>query len=287
MFIRDRSTILNTADSISDAGSTASSIFFTKDYDLEYDRYGYLYLSNQGGIVQYYAPEDADGNFASGHLGAPVCPLAYDKTNDQFYFFDSNYDLYVSSDGAASISLSDSNFTSWWDYVLAVDKSGYVYASAGGGAETPYIVKLSVSGSVATVVASVPYSSLGLSDGTYGNLALEDMTVKDGKLYIAAAEHYDDSGSPLHHGKIVEVELSDLSKSREIGWSSTTPTNPQTQFYGPSRFIAIAPRKLIVSDEGFDSGQIDRVVEVDLDSWTIDQIQDVSSSVNFFNTYQY
>ena len=115
-------------------------------------------------------------------------------------------------------------------------------------------------------------------------LEIRDMTVKDERLYVLAGQNVG-YGVP-HHGKLVEIDLSSLLKTRELGWTSADyPTDPATQLYGPQRFIALAPRKLIVADEGSDgSGDVDRVVEFDLESWTISDIG-LDGVVTFFNSY--
>jgi hypothetical protein len=73
------------------------------------------------------------------------------------------------------------------------------------------------------------------------------------------------------------------------------PDRPETQFYGPKRFIGIAPKKLYVADDGFTvTGSYgnqtevnqNRVVEVDLDAKAISGsgLQDASE---FFVQYDF
>ncbi len=275
------------ADSLSDPEPTSMTKRLDTEYDLEFDRYGYLYFSDADGILQYSAPEaNAVYSGTHGHIGVPSNPLAYDKRNDQFFFL---------LDGELRESLHNTNISldggSFYDNALAVDAEGYVYASLTQGESYPFIAKLSVVGGTAAIVRTATYESLGLGyreayegESWFYPLHVADMQVKDGRLYIAAGEH---DGTALHHGKIVEAALSDLEKLREIGWSSTTPTNPDKQFYGPTRFLAVAPRKLIVADEGAEgAAEVDRVVEVDLDSWEFGGIG-LEGAVSFFNDYAF
>jgi hypothetical protein len=154
------------------------------------------------------------------------------------------------------------------------------------------ISKLSLSGTTLTDAVSVPVSALGLAtEDTV--LMPTDMIVKDGVLYIAAV-HIDAPGAlnysteSYSRGKIVAVNTATMTKLWETGWvpseSDRFPTDSRTQLYGPRRFVAIAPKKLYVFDEGFyidpnlklspgigfyPYKDVDRVAEIDLESHTI------------------
>jgi hypothetical protein len=186
--------------------------------------------------------------------------------------------------------LSPDGYYSFAAGSVAVDKDGYIYAPVMKYiSDVPYyyIAKFALGAQADVVfgtqlIAVADFSALGLTDGT--DLRIEDMTIVDGKLYIAAGEH--DYYGAYHRGKIVEVNTSNMAKLREFGWSPTSlPSSPSTQFYGPKRFLGVAPGKLIVADEGALSGaNIDRVAEVDLDSGTIAGIWFLNT-VNFFSDY--
>lgn len=280
----ENASYIYAADSVFDTAPAQTQVYLDSGRDLEFDRYGYLYASDADGIMKYSNPEDPDGS-DTDHSGLPETdsPLAYDKTRDYFYFISGG--LASSADGLtislpAGWSLSDPP-------ALAVDPSGYVYASLNNAEYGPCIARLSVSGTTATVVAAASYESLGLTVGMVeiSQLTVSDMQVKDGRLYIAAGEHQPNSS--LHHGKIVEARLSDLAWLREIGWADATDSvpisDPSNHFYGPTRFVALAPRKLVFADEGLDAVEgkdINRVVEVDLDTWSV-------SGVSGIWTYDY
>lgn len=289
----ENASYIYAADSVFDTAPAQTQVYLDSGRDLEFDRYGYLYASDADGIMKYSNPEDPDGS-DTDHSGLPETdsPLAYDKTNDQFYFYyydiDANY--LRNSLTNSNIIFADSSW-SFRDFSLAVDPSGYVYASLNNAGYGPCIARLSVSGTTATVVAAASYESLGLTVGMVeiSQLTVSDMQVKDGRLYIAAGEHQPNSS--LHHGKIVEARLSDLAWLREIGWADATETtpipDPSKHFYGPTRFVALAPRKLIFADEGIigDTIDINRVVEVDLDTWSVSGVS-AELSLTLFANYR-
>jgi hypothetical protein len=167
---------------------------------------------------------------------------------------------------------------------LASDTSGnlYTYASRGSVPTEYGVLKFSSANPLSFAFASE--GSLGIT-----NLDIRDMTVKDGKLYILAGRDVW-TGYTTHHGKLVEVDPTSLTKTRELGVSpGIYPSNPEVQFYGPQRFIALKPRKLVIADEGLVAvnAQIDRIVEVDLESWSFSQTRDVTADISFFHAYSF
>lgn len=263
-----------------------------------FDRFGRLYFSTDSALrwVDSIPGTPTDILTTGSGLNNSPSGLAIDNRNNRLFWVEQGegselYFLDMTSDSPFATQLfeGDSSFNG---NAVAVDSEGYVYIGAYRySSESDGIAKLRIVFNGETMEAELAgfatYEALDLgywvtSGETYFQyLSIEDMTVKDDKLYIAAGEHWDE----VHHGKIVEARLSDLAKQREFGWSGTTPIpNPQTQFYGPTRFLAIAPRKLIVSDEGNDGSERDRAVEVDLDTGSLSGIRDLVE-VDFFNTY--
>jgi hypothetical protein len=264
------------------------------DSDFQFDNRGYLYLNGPQGIYRY---SRVNGEFTSEVVSDWLSgDLAYDAPRNRLYNF---YD----GDGAGLLlfDVTESTMTQYevvspddsYNFSagsVAVDKDGYIYVPLRryiNDVPNYYIAKLSLGDLVDIVfgtqlVAIADFESLGLTDGT--NLQVEDMTVTDGKLYIAAGEH--DYYGTYHRGKIVEVSTSNMAKLREFGWSNTSlPNAPSKQFYGPKRFLGLAPRKLIIADEGAVSGvDIDRIAVVDLDSGTISGTY-FENAVSFFATY--
>jgi len=172
--------------------------------------------------------------------------------------------------------------------VVAVDSDGYVYLY---GYDTvlgigKFRINPDVEGDVAEMVAFKDYETLGLTyyDGVSYPLIINDLQVKSNRLYIAGSTN---GGLGNYYGKIVEISTDDLSPNRDIGWSAETPTSTDAlAFFGPTRFLAIAPRKLYLSDEGLfeSSTEVDRVVEVDLDSGAISAVGQLGA-VSFFIDY--
>lgn len=256
--------------------------------DYEFDRYG-RFIYSAGSV--FYAVNVNAGNPVS--LGLQGSNLAYDKSRDWLYswYDDDGTAFYGYSFVETSPSPFEISGPSGYGYSsgsVAVDAAGFVYIPVyQNETELEGIAKVSIDAPSGGYAASqvIIFSSLD-SLGLAPPLDIRDMTVKDGKLYVLAGEN--DSYLGIHHGKVVEIDLATLTRNRELGWTnSDTPTSPSTQFYGPQRFIALAPRKLIFADEGYDgTSNVDRVVEVDLDSWSISAIG-LEGAVSFFNDYMY
>lgn len=246
-----------------------------------FDHYGRIFLRYGAGAPFISLFSNPTQLFDSTPLTYDF-PFAYSRNDNALYFavsstlyfVDLSSDPVVETDLGLPVSINSMQ-------TVAVDPDGHVYVAGDTGEGDYSVVKLAIdaaSGLEVRLLKMASYASLGLNVGLYGNLQVKDMTVRNGRLYIAAAENSD-----VHHGKVVEVSLSDLTKTREIGWSTTTPTSPSTQFYGPSRFLAIVPRKLIVADEGYDgSNDRNRIVEIDIDSWNMTA---ANTTVTFFNSY--
>ncbi len=272
-------SIWSTADSITSAPDSLDWTYWGGFF--QFDRYGRLItLDYQDGLVLYNSPFDAQ------YLGAtfPVAPFVYDPVEDGLYIADSGSSLTFVDSSFTTSSLDLDQAFETVD-AIAVDDDGFIYLAG-----YDRVVKFRVDHdlSTATQVRSATYESLGLGYWTtyldqdlqpvpyFQILNVQDMIVKDGRLFIAVAGQ--DNG--YYHGKIVEVHRTDLTQVRDIGWSPTSPTSPATQFYGPTRFLALAPRKLILSDEGYidGPGNVNRVIAVDIIDWTFSGIglEDVS-----------
>jgi len=251
-------------------------IYLSTSTDFSFDRYGLLYFST-GGDVYRITTLVSDSAMVPLPVttGEVIDNISMDIKNNRLYFI--YYGLYyvdLSNSIQYTVSLPGTYQTD--GSPLAVDGAGNLYCLVTLTSNDHYVAKLRIDGTTATLIASVPIADLGLT-----GLTVNDMEVTNGKLYIIAAEH----AISLHHGKVVELRLSDLALLNDIGWCPTTPTSPETQFYGPGRFLAVTPRKLYISDEGYDGGSnIDRVVEVDTDSDTISAVG-LLGAASFFANY--
>jgi hypothetical protein len=217
--------------------------------------------------------------------------LAYDRGSDILYAFsdgDGSF-LYGYNYGSETAAVYTANEPLDYNFgigSIAVDAQGYVYAPLyHNTSESDGIGKIAVgnpSGGFAETQAVLfkPLADLGFAPP----LEIRDMTVKDGRLYVLVGENIS-FGTP-HHGKLVELDLDTFVTIRELGWTSANyPTDPATQLYGPQRFIALAPRKLILADEGSDGiADVDRVVEIDIEAWSMSDIA-LEGVVTFFNSY--
>ncbi len=269
---------LISVDSILNPGTPSSNYYgFLSEADFEFDRYGRLLISTENPIRIL----DNINNENITIINAWGTSMAIDYTNNRLFILGDGQILMADLNLASPISaamVSQPSGASIEYQGLAVDGVGNIYVSS---------VIDNVSGLVKFSMIN-PESYIFTSKQALGiaSLTIKDLAVKDGKLYVLAAENVW-NGSTIHHGKLLELQLDDLSVSRVLGASSGTyPGDPDTQFYGPQRFIAIAPRKLIISDEGLLVGNndIDRVVQVDIPSWTIEMIG-LEGQVNFFRTY--
>jgi hypothetical protein len=258
--------------------------------DYEFDRYGRLIFSS--GNVYNVANESVVDIVPFLLTGLNGHMLAYDRGRDilySSYFTGLVYNLfsysYASATPSAVIITPPLGYT-FSALGVAVDSNGYVYALLQHTSTTiKGLSKLSIGSpsggtSSSTVIQFSSLESLGVGDP----LSIRDMTVKDNSLYLLAGENA--YFSVPHRGKLVEIDLISLERSRELGWSASDyPSSPTEQFYGPQRFIALAPRKLIIADEGYDgASDIDRVVEVDITAWAFSDLSAEGIS-SFFYSY--
>jgi hypothetical protein len=138
-----------------------------------------------------------------------------------------------------------------------------------------------------TIGTIVTFAAADLNDGSGKPLVVEDMAAIGDTVYILARD-VDHESRTRSRGKIVALRTADLGNPRSAGWSEAAyPTDPSSQFYGPARFIGIAPGKLYVADDGYSSpyANANRVVEVTLDPLSISGVSAVPSNVTFFEEY--
>jgi hypothetical protein len=285
------------ADSISDPGPYTGSILGNSNSsDFEFDRVGRLFT-----LLGATSPTI---NLSINGTTTGIVPLT-GINGDSFGMDRRHNKLYVLSNAGYSLSVVDlSNSlivatsvdlgsTGYWyeNGSIAVDADGYVYVPGGTEATvgaTNGIMRIDASNPSAPRVLKLEgYEQLGLGyyvASTFYQLPIKDMSIVDGMLYVLL-NNADSVYLPDYRGKLVEIDIATLTKAREMGWSSVAPiTDPATQFYGPQRFLAIKPRSLVFADEGFDSADIDRLIEVNLDLWTIAGIK-TGGTINFFNQY--
>lgn len=257
----------------------------TESTDFELDAYGRVYMAGNG-VMQFTAMEEE----AIGLTESVTTDLAYDPSLQVLY---ANYDM----ENLRRFDVSGESYTQL--YIMS--PAGYSYGNSLGSAIAAgngflymtvlnqdldknglakMVVTPGTEDAQSSVVAFVTLASLGISSP----FQVKDMTVKDGVLYILVAESsvytYIYSDDLISRGKLIAVSTTNLAKLWEIGYSGTNlPNNPAKQFYGPVRFVGVAPKKLYIADEGFrwqfttnidgNPINVDRVIEVDLDQQTI------------------
>lgn len=294
---------LKFADSITGpAAQTVQMDYMSDESDFELDSYGRIF-SDGSGIYHYTNLSDAPVQLSA----ATSNDLAYDASQTrlyQMYDQDGVY-IYYYNVGATTPTQVDIEAPSGYDFNFAAYGSGvaaadgFLYATV-MSQDVYYLGKFTVPEGSSLVVANlqqaVTLSSLGIS----GNLRIRDMIVKDGVLYIAVSEsnmaYYVDE--LVSRGKVIAVSASTLGAPLwTVGGASTgfpTSANKNVQFFGPARFVGVAPKKLYLADEGFtwlessnfpgNPTNVDRVVEVDLESHKITAVG-LDGEATFFEDF--
>jgi hypothetical protein len=260
-----------------------NSVSLVSDSDIDYDRYGNLYFSSDGTIYRR-STLDANSLIPATQVTTSevISNISMDRKSNRLFFINSGLHYLELSDSLQYTVILPGTYETD-GYPLALDNSENLYCLVTLTSNDHYLAKLHIDGTTSTLVASVSLSDLGLV-----GLTVRDMTVKDGKLYLLAGENW--QGSTTHqHGKLVEIDPVTMTKTRELGWSADHPTDPATQLYGPQRFLALAQHKLIFADEGLVvideiNTNVDRVVEVDLETWSISAIG-LEDAVTFYYDY--
>jgi hypothetical protein len=274
------------------------------------DAYGRLFVGGYG----LWLYSSALGQNPEAQLSDnEVHSIAFDPSTNALYSFEENegiYLIYRDLSGASTVPYdvivsSEAQLNDSYGLSLAAG-AGFMYAPVFSSSQDAYgIGKFAVTktgeSAQATVVAFTPFSAIGIDYAS--GLKVNDMIVRDGVLYIAAAVHGNPNGnvypyylnSMKSRGKVIALSTADLTKLWEVGMTDTpVPTSPATEFYGPARFVGVAPRKLYVADEGFsweDSPSyydqvtdVNRVVEINLDTGEIEAIG-LNGEATFFENF--
>lgn len=282
--------------------------------DYEFDKYGRLYVTGNNVVRYSYLGDPSPDSSIVGWATS----LAMDKQRNRLYMIGDGSLAFadLSSAPPVIVSIALPNGYYLGSNGLAVDGDGSVYVDGYDPSDSPSIIKLSIgspvgSNAISVVLSSIVLESLHLTyfeAGYQYPFSIQDMTVTDSILYVLASDMNAPSGGPSSgfdtssksRGKLVAISCASLSFVFELGWSGDAnrfPANPQTQFFGPRRFVAVAPRKLIILDDGFTVGVIpyypyvdqDRVIEIDLDDQSVVAIgQDgVTDYIKYSSFYAY
>ena len=301
---------LYTADSMTGARSSIGYYNYYGEYsDFEFDQYGRVYMLGMSGFNRN-ADLEMTGHDSITPGNCDDYGLAFAPSQNRLYYFydtDNNELQYadISQAEPVGVWVYHPSEVMYFQRVVAADEAGSVYAcSFMEVANQEKVVKMNVGSETAgyadaTQLLSVPYSDIGLTSGG-APLTVQDLYAKDGVLYIAASEvnaaDLYPADNAFSRGKVIALRTSDFSKLWETGWSGDAnklPTNPATQFYGPVRFVAIAPKRVYVADDGFSWDglkgglhytDVDRVVELDAETGTFQAIG-LDGAVSFFSEY--
>jgi len=183
---------------------------------------------------------------------------------------------------------------------IAVDALGYLYVPAYElSTEASGILRFSVDDTAkATPIAFASFEELGLGYFTgLTNTIVQDMTIANGVLVVALSEiqpsYY--ATDLRSRGMIVGISPNSMTNvwtAAAISESSPQyPIDPETQLYGPRRFLAVSPKRLYVLDAGFSwSGEAAdplknemRVVAVNLETGAIAETG-LNGQVDYFET---
>lgn len=299
-------------------------LFFTKsEYDMELYEYNHTIYYAENEEVLYASPTQGGALYTSDSEGS--LDIAYDRSNNCLYSIDkvNFYNLYrmdLSQIDTETPLPSVEDLGTLFDeneipFVaensqIAVDNDGYVYFTAytndeSNNTTTYQLVKIQPGEESYTIVDTADLLDLGLGfsdEEMYFSIdSINDMIIRDGRLYIAASREqweYDELLGEIAHvtGRIAEIRLSDLALVRTYGGGETTPPDASsTRLFGPTRFLGFGPRKLYFSDEAviypYEEGtpvSYNRLAELNLDTGAI-QVRpvDEASEAYFFKSTGY
>lgn len=301
---------LGVADSLySQSLETHNLVDLTSASRFAFDKSGLLYVSMYGNVGIFGA--DLETPYTNVQFENDVLDFALCSATNRVYSVYSggldNYGVrFVDLDDAEPSALNASAMDAYQiqQGLIAVDGLGYLYAMAYENAtEREGLLRFSIDGtSTAAPVAFASLEELGLGywyDGgdagmVFSSLTIEDMTIANGALYIALSDLNTQAsisggtlaGAAVCRGKIVALGLNPLRYLWETGWRDELDRRPESPdapgLFAPRRFLAVAPKRLYLLDEGFyvdvskysaetwyPFEDVDRIVAVDLDSGTL------------------
>ena len=293
--------------------------------------YAYIYENSSGAKINFYgyanistvttAPSAV--NYIATSLDSISSPTAFAVDNGIFYIaggsylacvnpaetLDSGSDTNFTSSGSVDLGLFDAGLTNYPEitdvlyqdgnvYVLVSEKNTSIDENMPGTDTYNYTSK----GAVIRVSASTKVVSAPLG------LVTTPIDTSSGYMYAYSddnpAEHlFTSNADYTNTANWLKISC---SSTKTLSYSSNTigdclpklyaPTslNDDTTFFGPTKFIAITPKKLVIADDGFAfytdlnggycNRNANRVVEVDLENFAITKVTE--SKANFsYNAY--
>lgn len=274
--------------------------------DMCYDcvnSYIYLLVSGDASVGVYAVSTGSEPAIvASTQIGISTLENAGTFTNiavngNDFYFADSSCNVYKATGTVTSDSIA---------------------------IETPILVKNLASSDILGGYDSSKY------DGTYDSISITDLQFGDGlgsgaeNVYALVKESsrglgYTQSDNFYSRGALVQINTQDSSSIEKFGWTSEQTTlsytyynnsytdyyyipdatdSSKTAFFGPEKFCAVVPKKIVIVDDGFywkagDTGDgviknKDSIVEFDIAGSTLTRgAASISASFNIGATDYY
>ena len=289
--------------------------------------YAYIYGSGSNEKINFYgyenistitdAPSTADKHYIAESLDSISSPTAFAVDNGMFYIAGDSYLACVNPldtladgkfTGSDSVSLNlsavglnnypevtDVLYQDGYVYVLVSEKNVSIDENIPGDDSYNYTSK----GAVIRVVASTKEvsSPLGLVstpiDTSAGYMYAYSDDNPSGHLFTSNADY-------TNTANWLKISCSDTNT---LSYSSTTigeglpklyapaSLSDTTAFFGPVKFIAINPKKLVIADDGFAfytdangaycNRNANRVVEVDLETFAITSATETSANFGY------
>ncbi len=245
--------------------------------------YSLLYSARGGSSVDAYA-DTAEPYVESYAFSTSVDAIALDEASRRLYgywYSDGAFLSYFDLSSTPTLIGVDSDPAPSWGNFESPNGGGIAAVGDGliamtaqvmdGQVPAPGIALLSVSRQGTTAISSLSAfatsESLGLGYATqngFTQIAVMDMAYHNGVLLLALAENF----QAASRGMVIALDPRTLAVRWKRGWPGDVnyfPTDPETQFYGPARFVGFTESSVYVVDEGIASSNgpnVDRIVEL-------------------------
>ncbi len=219
-----------------------------------------------------------------------ICVCACDLSDTVIYFTDCTiYTVTKSTDGTYSDSaeIKDMIYQDGYVYILLRDvdlsPSQNLYFYSRGEVLKYNTYQNSITESLGLASYQSPSEKYLYTYDSYGTQWKTSSSEDAKPVLVEASELYDNSDTPQPMFALYSPETTVDS--------SETLTLDTQYFYGPAKFIAIKPKKLVIADDGvafytdslgaYKYKNANRIVEVDLESFAISDTRDVSVEFDF------
>lgn len=259
--------------------------------DFSFDPSGNLfYCYSPDGTTSTIMRINATTKQESSVLGATtalITALSYDVGSSRLYFIEADKVYFLDfSKGNDNQTQEEITFPAGSSFTNLAVANETIYVSNATDRE---IRKYSIKDSTSELSGSITYPTAGID---VQSMQVTDMHIQDKTLYILARDttDYASSGDYSSRGKLITVAPNTMKKIAEYGWAGDSVNHPlqedlPNKFVGPTRFIALAPEKLIIADDGAcgeaysDFKQKNRIMTFDI---TLSKLTATDVDVEFF-----